>query len=107
MPTRNISLNKHFDPISNVSEVVREALRLLEQREKEDKAKLNRLRASPRKPSINSTEARGLSLDRWMTSMSLSTRSGRKLRKPRRTKRQVRGRFPLLSRSSVVLPDAA
>lgn len=50
MPTRNVNLTKYFDQFiesgiksgrfSNASEVVREGLRLLEQREKEDQAKL-------------------------------------------------------------------
>lgn len=50
MPTRNVNLTGHFDKFiengassgrfSNASEVVREGLRLLEQREAEDRAKL-------------------------------------------------------------------
>src|SRR6266481_10067807 len=56
MPTRNVNLTEHFErfieagitsgPFSNASEVVREGLRLLEQREQEDKAKLEWLRAA-------------------------------------------------------------
>ena len=56
MPTRNVNLTDHFDRFiktgiksgrfSNASEVVREGLRLLEQREQEDKAKLEWLRAA-------------------------------------------------------------
>ena len=56
MPTRNVNLTEHFDRLieagvtsgrfSNASEVVREGLRLLEQREQEDKAKLEWLRAA-------------------------------------------------------------
>jgi antitoxin ParD1/3/4 len=56
MPTRNVNLTEHFDRFietgvtsgrfSNASEVVREGLRLLEQREREDKAKLQWLRAA-------------------------------------------------------------
>jgi antitoxin ParD1/3/4 len=56
MPTRNVNLTDHFDRFietgitsgrfSNASEVVREGLRLLEQREKEDRAKLERLRGA-------------------------------------------------------------
>lgn len=56
MPTRNVNLTEHFDRFiatgiktgrfSNASEVVREGLRLLEQREKEEKAKLDWLRAA-------------------------------------------------------------
>lgn len=56
MPTRNVNLTQHFDHFieagitsgrfSNASEVVREGLRLLEQREQEDKAKLEWLRGA-------------------------------------------------------------
>lgn len=56
MPTRNVNLTEHFDRFiearvtsgrfSNASEVVREGLRLLEQREREDKARLAWLRAA-------------------------------------------------------------
>ncbi len=56
MPTRNVNLTEHFDHFieigvtsgrfSNASEVVREGLRLLEQREREDKAKIEWLRAA-------------------------------------------------------------
>jgi antitoxin ParD1/3/4 len=56
MPTRNVNLTEHFDRFvesgvtsgrfSNASEVVREGLRLLEQREREDAAKIEWLRAT-------------------------------------------------------------
>ena len=56
MPTRNVNLTEHFDSFietgissgrfGNASEVVREALRLLEQREAEDKARLQSLRST-------------------------------------------------------------
>jgi antitoxin ParD1/3/4 len=56
MPTRNVNLTEHFDRFieagvtsgrfSNASEVVREGLQLLEQREREDEAKLEWLRAA-------------------------------------------------------------
>jgi antitoxin ParD1/3/4 len=56
MPTRNVNLTEHFDRFietgvtsgrfGNASEVVREGLRLLEQREQEDKAKVEWLRAA-------------------------------------------------------------
>ncbi len=54
MPTRNVHLTEHFDKFidagiesgrfSNASEIVREGLRLLEQREEEDRAKIQWLR---------------------------------------------------------------
>lgn len=54
MPTRNINLTKHFDDFieknvsrgeyQNASEVVRDALRLLQSRQREEKLKLQRLR---------------------------------------------------------------
>ena len=56
MPTRNVNLTEHFDRFietgitsgrfSNASEVVREGLRLLEQREQEDKARIEWLRSA-------------------------------------------------------------
>jgi len=56
MPTRNVNLTEHFDRFietgiasgrfSNASEVVREALRLLEQRQQEDKARIKWLRGA-------------------------------------------------------------
>ena len=56
MPTRNISLSDQFDGFiaasieegryGNASEVVREGLRLLQQREAEDKAKIEWLRGA-------------------------------------------------------------
>ncbi|MGD0771991.1 MAG: type II toxin-antitoxin system ParD family antitoxin [Candidatus Solibacter sp.] len=58
LPTRNVNLTEHFHRFiesgvtsgrfSNASEVVREGLRLLEQREQEDKAKIEWLRAAAR-----------------------------------------------------------
>jgi antitoxin ParD1/3/4 len=56
MPTRNVSLSDQFDSFiaagieegrySNASEVVREGLRLLQQREAEDRAKIEWLRGA-------------------------------------------------------------
>jgi len=56
MPQRNVSLTDHFDQFidaridngrfSNASEIVREGLRLLEQREREDEAKIAWLRGA-------------------------------------------------------------
>ena len=58
MPTRNVNLTSHFDRFieagvksgrfSNASEVVREGLRLLEQRQAEDKARIQWLRRAAR-----------------------------------------------------------
>ena len=56
MPQRNVNLTEHYDQFitakiasgrfSNASEIVREGLRLLEQREREDEAKLEWLRSA-------------------------------------------------------------
>ena len=56
MPTRNVNLTEHFNRFieaginsgrfSNASEIVREGLRLLEQREAEDSARLEWLRSA-------------------------------------------------------------
>ncbi len=56
MPTRNVNLTDHFDRFievevksgrySNASEVVREALRLMERRKQEDRVKLKWLRGA-------------------------------------------------------------
>ena len=58
MPTRNINLTDHLDRLiesgvssgryGNACEVVREGLRLLEQRQQEDQAKLKSLRRAAR-----------------------------------------------------------
>jgi antitoxin ParD1/3/4 len=56
MPQRNVNLTEHFDQFidaavesgrfSNASEIVREGLRLLEQREREDQAKIEWMRSA-------------------------------------------------------------
>src|SRR5450432_477286 len=76
MPARNVNLTEHFDSFieagiksgrfSNASEVVREGLRLLEQREQEDQARIEWLRGTAREgfdgadrgdyAALNSTE---------------------------------------------------
>jgi antitoxin ParD1/3/4 len=58
LPNRNVDLTQHFDEFieagvnsgrfSNASEVVREGLRLLEQREKEDQVRIEWLRTAAR-----------------------------------------------------------
>lgn len=58
MPTRNVHLTDHFDSFissgiesgqfGNASEVVSEGLRLLEQRQEEDKARIEWLRGAAR-----------------------------------------------------------
>ena len=68
MPTRNVFLSEHFDSFiaagvetgrfSNASEVVREGLRLLEQREAEDQAKIEWLRGAAQE-GIDSIERGG------------------------------------------------
>jgi len=56
MPQRNVNLTEHFDQFidaaiesgrfSNASEIVREGLRLLEQREREEQARIEWLRSA-------------------------------------------------------------
>ncbi len=67
MPTRNVNLTAHFNDFieagvtsgrfSNASEVVREGLRLLEQREAEDKAKIDWLRGATEEASVGELAA--------------------------------------------------
>ena len=62
MPTRNINLTEHFDHFvqrqvssgrySNASEIVREALRLLEEQEQVREAKLRALRQAAKQGSL-------------------------------------------------------
>ena len=73
MPTRNVNLTDHFDRFiekrvqsgrfSNASEVVREGLRLLEQREKEDKSKVDLLRAAVKKGFDEIDNGQGIEFD--------------------------------------------
>jgi len=73
MPTRNVNLTEHFDRFiekgitsgrfSNASEVVREGLRLLEQREREDKAKLEWLRAAAKEATDSIERGEGIEFE--------------------------------------------
>src|SRR5580698_2977194 len=73
MPTRNVNLTEHFDRFietgvtsgrfSNASEVVREGLRLLEQREQEDKAKIEWLRAAAKEATDSIDRGEGLEFE--------------------------------------------
>jgi antitoxin ParD1/3/4 len=70
MPTRNINLTDHFDDFvakqvssgryQNASEIVREALRLLEAQEEERKAKLKALRQAAKQGFDELDQGRGL-----------------------------------------------
>jgi antitoxin ParD1/3/4 len=69
MPTRNINLTDHFDNFverqvssgryQNASEIVREALRLLEAQEEERKAKLKALRQAAKQGFDELEEGQG------------------------------------------------
>jgi antitoxin ParD1/3/4 len=73
VPTRNVNLTEHFDcfietgvtsgRFSNASEVVREGLRLLEQREKEDKARIEWLRAAAREATDSIDRGEGVEFE--------------------------------------------
>ena len=73
MPTRNVNLTEHFDRFietgvmsgrfSNASEVVREALRLLEQREQEDSAKIEWLRAATKEATDSIDRGEGIEFE--------------------------------------------
>ena len=73
MPTRNVNLTERFDRLieaevksgrySNASEVVREGLRLLEERRREEKAKLKWLRAAVKEGFDQIDRGEGLAFD--------------------------------------------
>jgi|SRR5579872_1248806 len=73
MPTRNVNLTEHFDRFiekgitsgrfSNASEVVREALRLLEQREQENKAKLEWMRGAVKEATESIGRGEGIEFE--------------------------------------------
>ncbi|HVC97500.1 MAG TPA: type II toxin-antitoxin system ParD family antitoxin [Pirellulales bacterium] len=72
MPTRNINLTEHFDHFvehqvssgryGNASEIVREALRLLEEQEQEREAKLKALRQASKQGFDEIDQGRGIVL---------------------------------------------
>ena len=73
MPTRNINLTEHFDHFverqvssgrySNASEIVREALRLLEEQEQERRAKLTALRQAAKQGFDEIDHGKGIVLE--------------------------------------------
>lgn len=73
MPTRNVNLTEHFDRFiddgiasgrfGNASEVVREGLRLLEQREQQDQAKLEWLRGAVTEATDSIDRGEGVEFD--------------------------------------------
>src|SRR5947209_2774860 len=82
MPTRNINLTEHFDHFvdlqvasgrySNASEIVREALRLLEEHEQEREAKLKALRQAAKQGFDEIDQGQGIvlkgkkAISRWI-----------------------------------------
>src|SRR5229473_2621394 len=72
MPTRNINLTEHFDHFverqvssgrySNASEIVRDALRLLEEQEQERGAKLKALRQAAKQGFDEIDQGKGIGL---------------------------------------------
>ena len=73
MPTRNINLTEHFDRFverqvssgrySNASEIVRDALRLLEEQEQEREAKLKALRRAAKQGFDEIDQGQGIVLN--------------------------------------------
>jgi len=72
MPTRNINLTEHFDHFverqvssgryGNASEIVREGLRLLEEREQEREAKLKAMRQAAKQGFAEIDQGKGIVL---------------------------------------------
>jgi antitoxin ParD1/3/4 len=72
LPTRNINLTEHFDRFvelqvssgrySNASEIVREALRLMEEQEQERQAKLKALRRAAKQGFDEIDQGKGIVL---------------------------------------------
>src|ERR1700691_519620 len=91
MPTRNINLTEHFDRFvehqvssgrySNASEIVRDALRLLEEQEQEREAKLNALRRAAKQGFDEIAQGKGIvlkgkkSIRRFLTEIEAEVRS--------------------------------
>ncbi len=93
MPTRNVNLTEQQDRFvgeslaagryQNASEVVREGLRLLERREQEDAARLERLRAAVKEgdAALARGEYEEISDDRlteWLADLGTTARSARR-----------------------------
>lgn len=91
MPTRNINLTEHFNDFvehqissgrySNASEIVREALRLLEEHEQEREAKLKALRQAAKQGFDEIDQGKGIVLKgkkairRFITEIEAEVRS--------------------------------
>src|SRR5438132_12780087 len=91
MPTRNINLTEHFDHLvqrqvssgrySNASEIVREALRLLEEQEQERQAKLKALRQAAKQGFDEIDQDKGVvltgkkAINRFMTEIEAEVRT--------------------------------
>lgn len=73
MPTRSVHLTEHVDKfieagiesgrVNNASEIVRDGLRLLEQREEEDRAKLEWLRKAAKEAFDSPDRGEGVRFD--------------------------------------------
>ncbi len=90
MPTGNVHLTEHFDQFveagidsgrfSNASEIVRERLRLLEQREAEDRTKLEWLRKAAKEAFDSLDRGEGVRFDSMDDLASYIEDIGRSLR---------------------------
>jgi antitoxin ParD1/3/4 len=90
MPTRNINLTDHFDHFverqvssgrySNASEIVRDALRLLEKQELESSAKLKALRQAAKEGFAEINQGEGIvlkgkkAISRFITEIELRSK---------------------------------
>jgi antitoxin ParD1/3/4 len=91
MPTRNINLTEHFDHFverqvssgrySNASEIVRDALRLLEEQEQEREAKVKALRQAAKLGFDEIDQGKGIvlkgkkAIDRFITEIETEVRT--------------------------------